>query len=117
MPSNPDTKFRDKHKNEYVLNKSVNAKGVSGKIINTRLKKIEAHFADYELNQLVKPKDEDLKAQYQIALGLPDEAVEVVPKEKKIGLFTRLKEFIAEESAANGWAYATLQCWTTSPTT
>lgn len=56
-------------------------------------------------------------AQYQIALGLPDEAVEVVPKEKKIGLFTRLKEFIAEESAANGWAYATLQCWTTSPTT
>lgn len=113
VPSNPDPKFRDKHKNEYVLNKSVNAKGVSGKIINTRLKKIEAHFADYELNQLVKPKDEDLKAQYRIALGLPDEAVEVVPKEKKIGLFTRLKEFIAEESAANGWAYATLQCWTT----
>lgn len=113
VPSNPDPKFRDKHKNEYVLNKSVNAKGVSGKIINTRLKKIEAHFADYELNQLAKPKDEDLKAQYRIALGLPDEAVEVVPKEKKIGLFTRLKEFIAEESAANGWAYATLQCWTT----
>ncbi len=29
--------------------------------------------------------------------GYADEAVEVVPKEKKIGLFTRLKEFIAVE--------------------
>ena len=113
VPINPDPKFRDKHKTEYVLNKSVNAKGVSGKLINTRLKKIEAHFADYELNQLVKPKESELKEQYQIALGLPDEAVAATPKEKKIGLFTRLQEFISEESAANGWAYATLQCWTT----
>ena len=113
VPSNPDPKFRDRHKTEYVLNKSVNAKGVSGKLINTRLKKIEAHFADYELNQLVKPKESELKEQYQIALGLPDETVSATPKEKKIGLFTRLQEFISEESAANGWAYATLQCWTT----
>ncbi len=30
-------------------------------------------------------------------VGCADEAVEVVPKEKKIGLFTLLKEFIAEE--------------------
>ena len=32
---------------------------------------------------------------------------------EEIGIFTRLQEFISEESAANGWAYATLQCWTT----
>ena len=87
-PSNPDPKFRDRRKTEYVLNKSLNAKGVSSKLINTRLKKIEAHFADYELIQLVKPKESELKEQYQIALGLPDEAVAATPKEKKIGLFT-----------------------------
>ena len=34
-------------------------------------------------------------------------------KVKRVGFFTRLEEFIKEESAANGWAYATLQVWHT----
>lgn len=107
-----DDKRRKKEKGE-VLSLYTNSKGISGKIINNRLNKIRAHFSDYELNTKVKPSEGDLKVEFQKAIGLPDEAVAATPVVKKVGLFVRLQEFIAEESKANQWAYATIQCWTT----
>lgn len=108
----PDDKRRKKEKGE-VRSLYVNTKGISGKVINNRLNKIKAHFSDYELNMQVKPTESELKAEFQKAIGLPDEVVAAAPTVKKIGLFTRLQEFIAEESKANQWAYATIQCWNT----
>ena len=107
-----DDKRRKKEKGE-VLSLYTNSKGISGKMINNRLNKIRAHFSDYELNTKVKPSEGELKVEFQKAIGLPDEVVAATPVVKKVGLFVRLQEFIAEESKANQWAYATIQCWTT----
>lgn len=90
-----------------------NKKGVSAELINADLKKIKSHFATWELELKEKPTKEDIKTHIKQAMDAKVEKDPIPVKEKRIGFFTRLEEFIKEESAANGWAYATLQVWKT----
>ncbi len=90
-----------------------NKKGVSAELINADLKKIKSHFATWELELKEKPTKEDIKTHIKQAMDAKVEKDPIPVKVKRIGFYTRLEEFIKEESAANGWAYATLQVWKT----
>ena len=92
---------------------SVNKKGGSATKINADLDKIKAHFSPWEMELTEKPSKEDVKKHLKLALEVKVEKGPIPAKVKKVGLFTRLEEFIKEESAANSWAYATLQVWKT----
>lgn len=88
------------------------SKGVKAQDINTALQEMKTHFMKYENSCKEKPSVQELKHQMTVALEKPVEQ-DVPVKVKKVGFYTRLEEFIQEESAANSWAYATLQVWKT----
>lgn len=88
-----------------------NAKGVSAAKINDDLEKIISHFSHWEMGLKEKPDKEELKRHLKEAVDAKEETNPVPAKVRKVGFFTRLDEFIKEESTANGWAYATMQCW------
>ena len=90
-----------------------NAKEVPAERINADLQKIKSHFTEWEMDLKEKPTKEDIKKHLKKALEMKTEENPIPVKVKRIGFFTRLEEFIKEESAANGWAYATLQVWHT----
>ena len=90
-----------------------NKKGVTGEKINADLKKIKSHFADWELELKEKPSKEEIKKHIKLAMEMKTDPNPIPAKVKRVGFYTRLDEFIKEESAANGWAYATLQVWHT----
>ncbi len=89
-----------------------NTKGVSSKIINAAIAKIQSHFTEYEVGLVGTPTQTDLKKQFELALNkeaLPEDASTV----KGRSVFDDLQEFIKEQSTLCQWAYATLQCWKT----
>ena len=90
-----------------------NAKEVPAERINADLQKIKSHFTEWEMDLKEKPTKEEIKKHLKKALEMKTEENPIPVKVKRIGFFTRLEEFIKEESAANGWAYATLQVWHT----
>ena len=90
-----------------------NKKGISAEKINADLKKIKSHFATWEMELKEKPSREDIKKHLKEALEMKVEKDPIPVKVKRVGFYERLEEFIKEESAANGWAYATLQVWKT----
>lgn len=89
-----------------------NTKGVSSKIINAVIAKVQSHFTEYEVNLSGTPAQNDLKKQFEIAMN-KEAAQEETPAVKKKTVFDDLKEFIKEQSVACQWAYATIQCWNT----
>lgn len=104
----------DNWRDEKVKPKSyVNAKGVSAEKINDDLLRIRSHFSQWEMELKEKPAKEDIKKHLKMALDSGTEKNPIPAQVRKIGFFARLEEFIKEESAANGWAYATLQVWKT----
>ena len=106
----PDGDKRKEKEQDPVVSKYKNSKGISAKVINARLNKIKAHFADYELQKKGKPSEAELKEQYAIALGRGEEETAAEPL---MTIFDRLEEFKTEQSLANQWAYGTMQCWKT----
>lgn len=104
-----------KDKNNFVVSKYTNNNGMTSDRMNTILKAVDAHFADYE-NDLKgkRPTVDELREEYLKALGRGQEA-EVVPKapKKEPTFFERLEEFKTEQAIVCQWAYATRQCWKT----
>ncbi len=92
--------------------KYANSKGMSGPQINSTLKRIENHFAQYELELQGRPTTDEIKEQLKIAIG-KSQSDEPQPISKKKSLFDDLSEFITEQGTACQWAYATHQCWKT----
>ena len=90
-----------------------NAKEVPAERINADLQKIKSHFTEWEMDLKEKPTKEDIKKHLKKALEMKTEENPIPVKVKRVGFFTRLDEFTKEEGAANGWAYATHQCWKT----
>lgn len=90
-----------------------NEKGVEAAKINEAIESIKHHFSTWENSLKEKPTKDDLKKHLKLALEMKVEENPIPAKVRKIGFFTRLDEFIKEESAANGWAYATIQIWHT----
>lgn len=92
--------------------KYTNSKGITGLEINSAIRKIENHFAQYELELERRPSAEELKAELKIALGNTQEETDQ-PQPKGRNIFDDLNDFIQEQSIACQWAYATLQVWKT----
>ena len=90
-----------------------NVKGQTVKDINVILDKIRSHFSQWDLQLEDKPTSDEIRKELKKAMNKKTPEKEVPAKVKRVGFFTRLEEFIKEESAANGWAYATLQVWKT----
>ena len=107
----------DEEKNKSGRRKSPedykNVRGQTCKDINNLLDKIRLHFSEWELTLEDKPTTEDIKKELKKALSKKEPKKEVPAKVKRVGFFNRLDEFTNEESAANGWAYSTLQIWKT----
>ena len=97
---------------QEVKARYTNSKGIPSKVINARISKIKSHFAEYEVGIRTTPTQDELKQQYEIAIG-KNTGHTAAPSTKVHSLFDDLDQFIQEESIANQWAYATLQCWTT----
>ena len=108
---NKDT---NKKISKYVKSKYANSKGMNADDMNAILKKVEAHFFAYEAELKQVPTTEDLKAEFQDAIGRKSEIPTIAdyePKEQTV--FSRLEEFKTEQGAVGQWAYATMQCWKT----
>lgn len=104
-----------KEKNNFVVSKYTNNNGMTSERMNTILKTVDTHFAEYE-NDLKgkRPTKEELRDEFLKALGTNEE-VEVAPQapKKEPTLFERLEEFKTEQAIVCQWAYATRQCWKT----
>lgn len=92
--------------------KYTNSKGITGLEINSTIRKIENHFAQYELELERRPSAEELKAELKIALGNTQEETDQ-PQPKGRNIFDDLNDFIQEQSIVCQWAYATLHVWKT----
>ena len=90
-----------------------NAKKQSCADINLLLKKIRLHFDEWELSLEDKPTKEEIKQHLRKALSKKEPEKTIPVKVKRVSLLERLDEFTTEESAANGWAFSTLQIWKT----
>lgn len=90
-----------------------NAKGQTCADINMVLDKIRLHFAEWEPKLEDRPTSEDIRKQLKKAMKVKKPDKVYPARIPRVGFFDRLKEFTTEESAANGWAYATLQVWKT----
>ncbi len=65
--------------------KYTNSKGITGPEINSTIRKIENHFAQYELELERRPSAEELKAELKIALGnTQEEADQPQPKGRNL---------------------------------
>ena len=78
----------------------INAKGMSAKAINARLKAIDTYFADIELNTK-KGSDFDLKSIFAKQFGKGDKT------KRTANLFTYFDEFTATMGVQNDWTKAT----------
>ena len=90
-----------------------NAKGQTCKDINSILDQIRAHFSEWELKLEDKPSSDDIRKELKRAMKKKTPEKVYPARIKRVSFFDRLEEFKNEESAANGWAYATLQVWKT----
>lgn len=87
-----------------------NADGVASNIINARLKKIDSHFASYEIGLDHKPSIEELADQLAAIKGKTRKGADT----ETSGLspvLVAFDEFIKEESRNNQWTDGTMQCW------
>ena len=97
--------------NGRVKPRYTNSSGVTSTRINTLISKIQAYFYDYESKIDGQPTLQELREQYEIASGKKEQETTVsAPADT---LFKHFDQFVREESVANQWAYATLQCWKT----
>ena len=98
-----------------VKPKYTNSKGVTSRIINNRIFKIQIHFGEYELSLKNRPTVEEIKEQFNIALSLGDDLkLQKTEADAPVkSIFQYLDEFIKEQSILNQWAYATVQAWHT----
>ena len=78
-----------------------NSKHLSGAEINLLLNNVETHFLEWERTLDWKPSREEIKAQLDKVLCRRDGDT----------FFTRLDEFLEEQSAAQQWAHSTCLNW------
>lgn len=87
-----------------------NFKKVPYNVINARLKKIDSHFADYEIRLDHKPSIEELADNLAQVKGKARKgAAKVIPGSSPI--IVAFDSFVREESRLNQWAEGTIQCW------
>lgn len=103
----PEKWNNDEHR---VKKGHANAKGVPYNIINARLKKIDSHFADYEIGLDHKPTVDELATQLAVVKGKPRKGAKVEESSEPLVLLT-FDSFIREEGRNNQWTYGTMQCW------
>lgn len=108
------SKDTNKKISKYVKSKYVNSKGLGADDMNAILKKVEAHFFEYEAKLKEVPTTEDLKAEFLDSIGRKNEIPTISTYQaKEETLFKRLDEFKSEQGSVCQWAYATTQCWKT----
>ncbi len=90
-----------------------NVKGQTCKDINDILDKVRMHFSEWERTLEEKPSSDQIRKELKKAMNKKTPVKEVPVRVKRVSFFDRLDEFTREEGAANGWAYATHQCWKT----
>ena len=56
-----------------VKSKYTNSKGITARVINSSIYKIQLHLGEYEASLKTRPTREELKDQYAIALSLGDD--------------------------------------------
>ena len=113
VANNPNASKRKS--SNFVVGKYTNNNGMPSERMNFILKKVDAHFTEYE-NDLKgkRPTVEELREEFQKAIRLGEELEVIeVPTVKEPTLFERLEEFKVEQGAVSQWAYATKQCWKT----
>ena len=103
----PEKWNNDEHR---VKKGHANAKGVPYNIINARLKKIDSHFADYEISLDHKPTIDELADQLAFVKGKLRKGAKVEEPSEPQVLLT-FDSFIREEGRNNQWTYGTMQCW------
>lgn len=88
-----------------------NADGIAYNIINARLKKIDSHFADYEIKLDHKPTIEELADQLAAIKGKTRKGAtsDIAPGESPV--LVAFDSFLIEEGRANQWTEGTMQCW------
>ena len=92
--------------------KYVNSKGETAASINKDIFNLLSYFTNYLNTVTEMPTPDEFKLEMKRALGkIKDEPKQDYVKVKTI--FDDLDQFVREESIANQWAYATLQCWKT----
>lgn len=94
-----------------VKNGHNNAKGVPSNIINARLKKIDSHFADYEIKIDHKPTIEELADQLAAIKGKVRKGASSGDKLGQSAVLYAFDAFIKEEGRNNQWTEGTMQCW------
>ena len=90
--------------------KYTNSKGITGKQINAEIMKLQACFAEYELNTTERPDRRRIRDIITANLGRkhsPD------PSGGGTSLFSDLDRFINAESLSGQWAHSTIRCWGT----
>ena len=102
---------KDAWEDGRVKPRYTNSSGVSSTKINALISKIQAYFFDYEGHLDGTPTLDELRNQYEIASGKKENDPKAPVAVKT--LFDDFDQFVREESIANQWAYATLQCWKT----
>lgn len=111
------TDHADEEKNAKGRRKSPvdykNVKGQTCKDINALLEQIKAHISQWELKLEDKPTSDEIRKELKRAMKKKTPEKVYPARIKRVSFFDRLEEFKTEESAANGWAYATLQVWKT----
>lgn len=114
----PETHKLRKKKNLWVVPGSQTAKGIDASVINSRLAKINAQISEYELLIKTKPTQQEIKDQYNLALGREDGPETEEPEipvdkdketEKTVSVTERYQEFIREESINAQWELGTLK--------
>lgn len=91
---------------QKVKSNSCNSRGVPSNIINSRLKRITAHFIEYEYNISQRPSADDLKKELASITGKL-ERTSLRPQLPTLHQY--YAEFIQEESRVNQWAAGTLE--------
>lgn len=110
----PNTQKGKKKINSYVKSKYTNSNGMTAERMNIILKSVDARFAEYENDLRNKmPSEEELKQEFQKAVGRGESQPVEAVKKKEPTFFDRLEEFKREQGAVSQWAYATTQCWKT----
>lgn len=88
--------------------KTVNDKGATPKIVNSRLKAIKAHFDEKDVRSTSKPTVKELKTELS---GITGTTRSTISKKSEKTVQDRFQEFLFEGSSANQWTSGTLQCW------
>ena len=91
---------------QKVKSNSCNSRGVPSNIINNRLKKITAHFIEYEYGTAQRPSRDCLKRELASVTGKGEKASADVTSPT---LSRYYAEFLREESRLNQWTQGTLE--------